>query len=95
MACGGSRGGYGNPFLYCFCYPLKRDCSGDSGTRKPVLLRLDDRSEVVRFCRLFALLRAILLVLACFVFWAEWFTCRPRLEIDNRRRSRNPRTGLS
>ncbi|PKI57119.1 hypothetical protein CRG98_022490 [Punica granatum] len=47
-------------------------CSGDSGTRKPVLLRLDDRSEVVRFCRLFAPLRAILLVLA---YFRVPFTC--------------------
>ncbi|OWM78319.1 hypothetical protein CDL15_Pgr001040 [Punica granatum] len=64
-------------------------------TQKPVLLRLDDRSEVIRFCRLFAPLRAVLLVLACFVLWAKRLTRRPRLEIDNRRRHRNPRTGLS
>ncbi|PKI65512.1 hypothetical protein CRG98_014093 [Punica granatum] len=71
------------------------DCSGVPRTRKPVLLRLDDRSEVVRFYRLFAPLRDVSLMSACFVLWAERFTCRPRLEIDIRRRPRNPRTGLS
>ncbi|PKI73969.1 hypothetical protein CRG98_005645 [Punica granatum] len=71
------------------------ECSGVLGTRKPVLLRLDDRGEVVRFCRLFAPLRDVPLMSACFVLWAERFTCRPRLEIDIRRRPKNPRTGLS
>ncbi|PKI61616.1 hypothetical protein CRG98_017991 [Punica granatum] len=56
---------------------------------------LDDRSGVVRFYRLLAPLRDVLLVLACSVLWAERFTCRHRLEIDIRRRPRNPRMGLS
>ncbi|PKI58745.1 hypothetical protein CRG98_020852 [Punica granatum] len=95
MACRGPRGGYGNLFLYCFCYLLKRECSGDPGTRKPVLLRLDDRGEVVCFRRLFTPLRDVSLVSACFVLWAKRFTCRPWLEIDIRRHPRNPRMGLS
>ncbi|PKI64999.1 hypothetical protein CRG98_014584 [Punica granatum] len=70
------------------------ECLGVPGTRKPVSLRLDDRSEVVRFCLSFAPLRAVLLVSAYFVLWPERFTCQPRLEIDIRRRPRNPRTGL-
>ncbi|PKI77715.1 hypothetical protein CRG98_001899 [Punica granatum] len=74
---------------------LVSGCSGDSGTQKPILLHLDDRSEVVRFCRSFAPLRAVLLVLTCFVLWAERFTCRPRLEIDIQKRLRNPPTRLS
>ncbi|OWM73938.1 hypothetical protein CDL15_Pgr009124 [Punica granatum] len=32
MACRGSRGGYGSPFLYCFCYLLKR-CVGASNAK--------------------------------------------------------------
>ncbi|PKI58748.1 hypothetical protein CRG98_020855 [Punica granatum] len=71
------------------------ECSGDPGTRKPVLLRLDDRGEVVRFCLLFAPLRDVTLVSACFVLWAERVTCRPQLEIDIWRHPRNPRMGLS
>ncbi|PKI32874.1 hypothetical protein CRG98_046735 [Punica granatum] len=71
------------------------ECSSVPGTRKPVLLRLDDRGEVVRFYRLFAPLRDVPLVSACFVLWAERFTCRPWLEIDIRRCPKNPRTGLS
>ncbi|PKI78947.1 hypothetical protein CRG98_000659 [Punica granatum] len=71
------------------------ECSGVPGTRKPISLHLDDRSEVVCFCRTFAPLRAVLLVSTCFVLWAERFTCRPRLEIDMRRRPRNPQTRLS
>ncbi|PKI68953.1 hypothetical protein CRG98_010633 [Punica granatum] len=71
------------------------ECSGSPRTRKPVLLSLDDRSEVVNFCHLFAPLRVVLLVSACFVLWAERLTHRPQLEIDNRRHPRNPQTGLS
>ncbi|PKI71119.1 hypothetical protein CRG98_008487 [Punica granatum] len=74
---------------------LDSECWGDSETRKLVLLRLDDRDEVVRFCRLFAPLRDVSLVSACFVLWAERFTCRPQLKIDIRRRPRDPRMGLS
>ncbi|OWM82707.1 hypothetical protein CDL15_Pgr014195 [Punica granatum] len=40
-----------------------------------MLLRLDDRGEVVPFCRLFAPLRNVPLVSACFVLWEERFTC--------------------
>ncbi|PKI78369.1 hypothetical protein CRG98_001237 [Punica granatum] len=69
---------------------LSIKCSGDPGTRKPILLRLDNRGEVVHFCRLFEPLRDVPLVSACFVLWAERFTRQPRLEIDNRRRPRNP-----
>ncbi|PKI35965.1 hypothetical protein CRG98_043647 [Punica granatum] len=65
------------------------------GTQKSVLLCLDYRSEVVCFCRLFAPLRAVLLMSACFVPWAEQLTRRPWLEVDNRRHPRDPRTGLS
>ncbi|PKI73968.1 hypothetical protein CRG98_005644 [Punica granatum] len=74
---------------------LMGECSGVPGTRKPVLLRLDDREEVVRFCRLFTPLRDVPLVSACFVLWAERFSCLPRLEIDIWRRPKKPRTGLS
>ncbi|PKI49289.1 hypothetical protein CRG98_030332 [Punica granatum] len=63
-----------------------REWSGDPGTRKPVLLHLDNRGEVACFCRLFAPLRDVPLVSACFVLWAERFTRQPQLEIDNRRR---------
>ncbi|PKI75819.1 hypothetical protein CRG98_003734 [Punica granatum] len=73
----------------------KSKCSGDPETQKPILLRLDDRGEVTRFCRLFVPLHAVLLVSACFVLWTEQFTCWPQLEFDNRRRPRNPLTGLS
>ncbi|PKI60685.1 hypothetical protein CRG98_018932 [Punica granatum] len=73
---------------------LVSECSGDPGTRKPVLLRSNYQSEIVRLCCLFALLHAILLVSACFVLWAERLTRQPRLEIDNLRRPRNSRTGL-
>ncbi|PKI51790.1 hypothetical protein CRG98_027838 [Punica granatum] len=72
-----------------------RKCSSGRGTRKPVLLRLYDRSEVDHLCRLFTPLRAELLVSAYFVLWAERLTCRPRLKIGNRRRPRNPRPEFS
>ncbi|PKI75911.1 hypothetical protein CRG98_003694 [Punica granatum] len=71
------------------------ECSGDSGTRKPALPRLDDRGEVVHFCRLFVPLRAVLLASVCFVSWAERLTRRPWLEINIRRRPKNPQTRLS
>ncbi|PKI78423.1 hypothetical protein CRG98_001196 [Punica granatum] len=84
--------GFNEPNIDILCMG---ECSGVPGTRKPVLLRLDDQGEVVRFCRLFAPLRDVPLMSACFVLWAERFTCRPRLEIDIRRRPKNPRMGLS
>ncbi|PKI61739.1 hypothetical protein CRG98_017851 [Punica granatum] len=36
------------------------ECSGGLETRKQILFNLDDRSEVIRFCRLFAPLRSVL-----------------------------------
>ncbi|PKI72247.1 hypothetical protein CRG98_007321 [Punica granatum] len=71
------------------------ECSGGPRTQKPILLRFDDWSEAVRFCLLFVPLCAVLLVSACFVLWVERLTRQPRLEIDDRRCHRNPRTGLS
>ncbi|PKI68976.1 hypothetical protein CRG98_010656 [Punica granatum] len=68
---------------------------GDPGTQKSVSLRLDDRSEVVRFCRQFVSLRAVFFVLACFPHWAEWLTRRPWVKTNNRRHPKNPRMGLS
>ncbi|PKI49807.1 hypothetical protein CRG98_029784 [Punica granatum] len=47
------------------------------------------------FLSLVRVMRAVLLMSACLMLWAEPLTRRPRLEIANWRHPRNPRTRLS